>query len=716
MKKILILVAFAVAIASFFYFDLGSQLTLANLKEQQQAFDAQYQAAPLLVIGIFFLIYVAATAASVPGALILTLAAGALFGVVTGTIIVSFASSIGATIAFLSSRYLFRDTIKTRFGDRLKAIDEGVEKDGSFYLLTLRLVPIFPFFLINLLMGLTAIKARTFYIVSQIGMLLGTLVYVNAGTQLADIEEVGDIASPALLLSFAALGLAPWIGKWVVALIKRRKVYARWTRPKKFDRNMVVIGAGAAGLVSSYIAATVKAKVTLVEASKMGGDCLNYGCVPSKALIKSAKVAEQMRKGDLYGLTKIEPRYSFKAVMQRVHDIIATIEPHDSVERYIDLGVDVVKGYATIIDPWTVEIKREHGERQRLTTRSIVIATGGRPFVPDLPGLDEVGYVTSDTLWDKFAQMDDIPKRMIILGGGPVGCELSQAFARLGAQVVQVERADRLLAREDDEVAELALGAQQGSGVEVLTGHDAIRCELVEGEKRLILSVGGEEKSIAFDALVVAVGRSARLTGFGLEALGIETDKTVVTDDYLATLYPNIFAAGDVAGPYQFTHVASHQAWFAAVNALFGQFRKFKADYRVIPWTTFIDPEIARVGLNEQDAKAQGLAYEVTTYQMHELDRAIADSATQGFVKVLTPPGKDTILGVTIVGDHAGELLAEYVLAMKYKLGLNKILGTIHTYPTMAEANKYAAGEWKRAHAPDGLLRWVERYHSWMRG
>ena len=716
MKKILILVAFAVAIASFFYFDLGSQLTLANLKAQQQAFDAQYQAAPLLVIGIFFLIYVAATAASVPGALILTLAAGALFGVVAGTIIVSFASSIGATIAFLSSRYLFRDTIKARFGDRLKAIDKGVEKDGPFYLLTLRLVPIFPFFLINLLMGLTAIKARTFYIVSQIGMLLGTLVYVNAGTQLANIEEVSDIGSPGLLLSFAALGITPWMGKWIVGLMKRRKVYAGWTRPKKYDRNMVVIGAGAAGLVSAYIAATVKAKVTLVETSKMGGDCLNYGCVPSKALIKSAKVAEQMRNGDVYGLNKVEPKYSFKAVMQRIHDIIATIEPHDSVERYTGLGVDVVKGYATIVDPWTVEIKREDGETQRLTTRSIVIATGGRPFVPDLPGLDEVGYVTSDTLWEEFARMDDIPKRMIILGGGPIGCELSQAFARLGAQVVQVERADRLLAREDDEVAELALAAQQGSGVEILTGHDAIRCELVNGEKRLILAAGGEEKSIAFDALVVAVGRSARLSGFGLEALGIETDKTIVTDDYLATLYPNIFAAGDVAGPYQFTHVASHQAWFAAVNALFGQFRKFKVDYRVIPWTTFIDPEIARVGLNEQDAKAQGVAYEVTTYQMYELDRAIADSATQGFVKVLTPPGKDRILGVTIVGDDAGELLAEYVLAMKYKLGLNKILGTIHTYPTMAEANKYAAGEWKRAHAPDGLLRWVERYHSWMRG
>ena len=535
-------------------------------------------------------------------------------------------------------------------------------------MLTLRLVPVFPFFLINLLMGLTAIKARTFYIVSQIGMLLGTLVYVNAGTQLANIEQVSDIGSPGLLLSFAALGITPWIGKWIVARIKRRKVYAGYSKPKKYDRNLVVIGAGAAGLVSSYIAATVKAKVTLVEAGEMGGDCLNYGCVPSKALIKSAKVAQQMRHADAYGLEKTDPQYSFKAVMQRIHNVIADIAPHDSVERYTELGVDVVKGYAKIIDPWTVEIKRNDGETQRLTTRSIIVATGGAPFVPPLPGLDDVGYVTSDTLWEEFAKLDDIPKRMIILGGGPIGSELSQAFARLGSQVIQIERGSRLLSREDEDVSALAKAAQQASGVDVRTDHEALRCELVNGEKRLIVSADGKEQAIAFDALVIAVGRSARMSGFGLEELGIETGRTIVTDDILATSYPNIFAAGDVAGPYQFTHVASHQAWYASVNALFGQFRTFKADYRVIPWTTFIDPEIARVGLNEQEAKEQNIAHEVTIYQMDELDRAIAESATQGFVKVLTPPGKDKILGVTIVGDHAGELLAEYVLAMKYKL------------------------------------------------
>ena len=716
MKKIVILILAALAIFAFVYFDVGQTLTLENLKSQQHAIDAHYRASPLIVIIVFFLVYVAATAASFPGAAILTLAAGAIFGVVTGTLIVSFASTVGATMSFLASRYLFRDWVQARFGNRLKALNDGIARDGAFYLFSLRLVPVFPFFLVNLLMGLTPIKTLTYFWVSQLGMLLGTIVYVNAGTQIARIDALGDIASPGLLGSFAALALTPWVGKWIMALIKGRRVYAQWAKPKSFDRNLLVIGAGAAGLVSSYIAVTVKAKVTLVEASKMGGDCLNYGCVPSKALIKSAKLAEQMRHGDIYGLEAVDPKFSFKRVMQRVHDIIAEIEPHDSVERYTQLGVDVVQGYAKIIDPWTVEIKRHDGQMQRLTTRSIVIAAGAAPHVPDLPGLEDVGYVTSDTLWEEFAKLDAVPQRMVVLGGGPIGCELSQAFARLGANVTQIQRGPRLMPREDDDVSAIVFEAQRASGITVLTGHDAVRCEVVNGEKRVIVAVDGQERVVPFDALLIAVGRSARLKGYGLEELGIETDSTVVTDDTLATRYPNIFAAGDVSGPYQFTHTAAHQAWYASVNALFGHLRTFKADYRVIPHATFIDPEIARVGINGREAKESDVAYELTIYPMHELDRAITESATNGFVKVLTVPGKDKILGVTIVGEHAGELLAEYVLAMKHGLGLNKILGTIHTYPTMAEANKYAAGEWKRNHAPEKLLIWVERYHRWRRG
>ncbi|MFC3097483.1 FAD-dependent oxidoreductase [Alteraurantiacibacter palmitatis] len=715
MKRIILALLLVSAIALWFAFDLGQYLTLDTLKAQRDTILAYYAAHPLLVMVVFFLVYVAVTALSIPGAAIMTLAAGAVFGVVTGTLLVSFASSIGATLAFLASRFLLRDWVQGRFGARLKGVNEGMARDGAFYLFSLRLVPVFPFFAVNLLMGLTPIRTWTYYWVSQLGMLLGTLVYVNAGTQLAAIESLSDIASPVLLGSFAALALLPWIGKAIMAAIKRRRVYARWQRPRRFDRNLVVIGAGAAGLVTSYIAATVRARVTLVEAGRMGGDCLNYGCVPSKALIKSARVAAQMRHADAYGLERSEPRFRFKAVMARVHDIIAAIEPHDSVERYTGLGVDVVQGYARIVDPWTVEIARSDGGTQRLTTRSIVIAAGAAPIVPDLPGLAQSGYVTSDTLWETFAGMDEMPRRIAVLGGGPIGCELAQAFARLGADVTQVDMADRLLSREDPDVSAAVQTAQAAAGVTVLTGHAAIRVEYGH-EKRLIAGHNGKERAVPFDALIVAVGRRARLTGYGLEELGIDANATVVTDDYLATLYPNIYAAGDVAGPYQFTHVAAHQAWYASVNALFGQFRRFKADYRVIPRATFTDPEVARVGLNEQEAAEQGVAHDVTLFPLHELDRAIADSATAGFVKVLTVPGKDRILGVTIVGEHAAELLAEYVLAMKHGLGLNKILGTIHTYPTMAEANKYAAGEWKKARKPEGLLRLVERYHTWRRG
>ena len=711
MKRLLIIAALAALVAAYFFFGLGDYLTVEGIKQVAGDVGAYYERNPAQVIAGFFLVYVAVAAASLPGAAVMTLAAGALFGVLVGTIIVSFASTLGATLAFLASRYVLRDGIEARFGERLRTVNQGLERDGAFYLFTIRMIPLFPFFVVNLVMGLTRIGTWTFAWVSQIGMLLGTIVYVNAGTQLARIDSLSGIASPAVLASFALLGIAPWFAKAIIGWIKRRKVYAGFNRPKSFDRNLVVIGAGSAGLVSALIAATVKAKVTLVEANKMGGDCLNTGCVPSKALIKSAKVAEQMRHADRYGITPTEPDIPFGQTIERVMQAIRTIEPHDSVERYTGLGVDVVEGYGKVVDPWTVEIARKDGVTQRLTTRGIVIAAGAEPFVPPIPGLEQSNYLTSDTMWDAFAKMERAPARIAVLGGGPIGCELSQALARLGSRVTQVEMAECVLGREDDEVSALAQASLEASGVEVLTGHRAARVE----PGRLIADRDDSEVAIEFDVLIVAVGRAARLTGYGLEDIGIDTTKTVVTDDFLATRFPNIYAAGDVAGPYQFTHTASHQAWFASVNALFGQFKRFKADYRVIPAVTFLDPEIARVGLNEREAREQGVEYEVTRYELDGLDRAIADSERQGFVKVLTPPDKDTILGATIVGAHAGELLAEYVLAMKHKLGLNKILGTIHSYPTMAEANKFAAGEWKKKHKPEALLALVEKYHAWRR-
>jgi pyruvate/2-oxoglutarate dehydrogenase complex dihydrolipoamide dehydrogenase (E3) component/uncharacterized membrane protein YdjX (TVP38/TMEM64 family) len=734
-KKFGLLLVLAIVLVIFFGLDLSRFMSLDYLKRSQTSFENLYAEQPLKIIATYFVVYVIATALSFPGAVMLTLAGGAIFGLGWGTLIVSFASSVGATLAFLAARYVLRDSLEARFGKRLAEFNRGIEIEGAFYLFTLRLVPLVPFFVINLLMGLTKMKTRTYYWVSQLGMLAGTAVYVNAGTQLAQLDTLQGILSPALLGSFVLLGLFPLAARRITQVLKKRQVYARWRhlKPQKFDRNLIVIGAGAGGLVAAYIAATVKAKVTLVEAHKMGGDCLNYGCVPSKALIKSAQVAHQMQQGSRYGLNDTPTLFSLKTLMQRVHGVVATIAPHDSVARYTELGVEVLTGVAKIVNPWTVEITLTPEadapgvapQVQRLTTRAIVIATGARPTVPPLPGLEDVGYLTSDTLWDALASLDTLPKRLLVLGGGPIGCELAQSFARLGAEVTLVEMSPRLLMGEDEAVSALVEKSLHADGVRVLTGHQALGCEPLQAAVRTHAAFGsgvlraehlGVVIPLEFDALLCAVGRSARLTGYGLEDLGIQTERTVITNDYLETIYPNIFAAGDVAGPYQLTHVASHQAWYAAVNALFGDFKKFKADYTVIPRATFTDPEVARVGLNEQEAREKNIPCEVTQFAFAELDRAIADSQTQGFVKILTVPGKDKILGVTIVGQHAGDVLAEYVLAMKHGLGLNKILGTIHTYPTLSEANKYAAGAWKRAHAPKQLLKWVARYHDWKRG
>lgn len=717
-NKLWIVMLLGLGVAVFLGLDLGRLLSLEALKAQQAGLAALYREQPFVAAAVFLAAYVAMAATSLPGAVPMTLAAGAIFGLPLGLLIASFASSLGALLAFLSARHVLGDWVRARLGTRLADIDRGIARDGAFYLFTLRLVPLVPFFAVNLLMGLTRMKSWTFYWVSQLGMLLGTAVYVNAGTQLAAIDSARGIVSPGLLGAFALLGIFPLAARKMAAALQARKVYARWAaqRPPRFDRNLVVIGAGAGGLVAAYIAAAVKAKVTLVESHKMGGDCLNYGCVPSKALIRTATLLRQMRHAADYGIAQAQATVDFAQVMERVARVVRAVEPHDSVARYTALGVDVVAGHARIVNPWTVQVARADGGTQTLTTRSIVIATGAAPFVPPLPGLDAVGCLTSDTLWG----LRELPRRLLVLGGGPIGCELAQCFARLGSQVTLLEMAPRLLVREDADVAALAQAALQEDGVRVLTGHKALRCERdgahEGGRKFLVAEAGGGILRIEFDQLLCAVGRVARLKGYGLEELGIPVGRTVETNEYLETIYPNILAAGDVAGPYQFTHTAAHQAWYAAVNALFGSFRRFKADYRVIPWATFIDPEVARVGLNELEATENGIAYEVTRYGLDDLDRAIADSAAHGFVKVLTVPGKDRILGVTIVGAHASDLLAEYVLAMKHGLGLNKMLGTIHTYPTMAEANKYVAGEWKRHHQPLRLLQWVARYHAWRRG
>ncbi|RJP76500.1 MAG: pyridine nucleotide-disulfide oxidoreductase [Desulfobacteraceae bacterium] len=709
LTKMAVVLVIALLAYLFWVYNLGQYLTLEYLKLQQQAFEAYYADHPVLTPAIYVMIYIVVTALSLPGAVIMTLAGGALFGLLLGTVLISFASTIGATLAFLVSRFLLRDFVQKKFGDKLKAINQGIEKEGSLYLFTLRLVPIFPFFVINLVMGLTPIRTIRYYLVSQIGMLAGTIVYVNAGTQLGKLESLKGILSPELIFSFALLGIFPLIAKKIVETVKARKVLAGYKKPKKFDYNLVVIGAGSAGLVTAYIAATVRAKVALIEKHKMGGDCLNTGCVPSKALIRSAKMLSYARRAGEFGFQSGRFDFRFPDLMERVQKIIRKIEPHDSVERYTKLGVDVMQGEAKIVSPYEVAVNG-----RILTTRSMVIATGARPFVPPIKGIDKIDYLTSDNVWDLRVR----PERMVVLGGGPIGCELAQVFSRVGCKVTQVEMMPRIMGREDPEIADAVRQKFESEGIRVLTGHRAKEIVVREGQKVLICEHEGQEVPISFDAILVAVGRIANTKGFGLEELGVEIAKngTIRTDELLRTNFPNIFCAGDVAGPYQFTHTAAHQAWYASVNSLFGRFKTFKADYRVIPWATFTDPEVARVGLNETEAVEKKIAYEVTTYGIDDLDRAITDSEDHGVVKVLTEPGKDRILGVTIMGAHAGDIIAEYVLAMKQGIGLNKILGTIHIYPTLAEANKYAAGNWKKAHAPEKLLAWVQKYHEWMRG
>lgn len=707
-SKILLLIFILALIAGFFIFDLGQYFSLEYFKSKQAEIDVYYRSNPWVSLGIYFVVYVVVTALSLPGAAIMTLAGGAIFGLLWCAVVVSFASTIGATLAFLVSRSLLRGWVQGKFSNNLKAVNTGIKKEGAFYLFTLRLVPIFPFFIINLVMGLTPIRTSVFYAVSQIGMLPGTIVYVNAGTQIGKIESLGGILSPGLIASFVLLGVFPLITKKLVEFFKARKVLSKYSKPRRFDRNLIVIGAGSAGLVSAYIAAAVKAKVTLVEKHKMGGECLNVGCVPSKALIRSAKFLSHVKRAKEFGFKSASVEFDFAQIMERVQRVIKTVEPHDSVERYTALGVECLQGEAKITSPYTVEV-----DGRTLSTRAIVVATGGRPFVPPIPGIEEVGYLTSDTVWD----LRDLPKRLLVLGGGPIGCELAQCFARFGSQVIQVQRRSRIMVREDPEFSTLLLERFREEGVDVRVQHNPIEFKLESGRKILICKYNNTEVSIEFDELLVAIGRKAHTQGFGLDELGVTIGPrgTLEVNEYLQTNFPNIYACGDVAGPYQFTHVAAHQAWYCAVNALFGRFKKFRVDYSVIPWATFTDPEIARVGLNEQEAKEKNISYEVTTYGIDDLDRAIADEEAHGLVKVLTEPGKDRILGATIAGDHAGDLIAEFVAAMRHGFGLNKILGTIHIYPTLAEANKYTAGNWKRAHAPERLLRWVERYHAWVR-
>ncbi len=706
--KIVLLLVIVSLIGMFFLLDLEQYFSLGNLKNELAAFKEYYMQHKAWTMMIYMVVYILMAALSLPGAAIMTLAGGALFGLFYGVILVSFASTIGATLAFLFSRYLFKDWVQNKFSSKLSAINKGIEKEGGFYLFTLRLVPVFPFFVINLVMGLTPIRTMVFYLVSQVGMLPGTIVFINAGTMLAKIESASTILSVNLIFSFALLGIFPIIAKRFTSYIRQQKVFSKFSKPGSYDYNLVVIGAGSAGLVASLIAAAVNAKVALIEEHKMGGDCLNTGCVPSKALIASAKLASYAKRAKEFGFDRASIDFDFATVMERIQSIIKKVAPHDSVERFTGMGVDCIKGRANIVSPFEVKVNDKI-----LSTRNIIVATGAKPMVPDLRGLDQIKYLTSDTVWD----IRTLPKNLVVLGAGPIGCELAQGFSRLGSNVTLVQRGSQIMKKEDPDAAQMVLKRFRSEGITVLLEHSAKEIEVLKEEKQLVCDHDGQQIRIKFDEILIALGRTPNVKGFGLEGLGVElgASRHIETNEFLQTNFPNIYCSGDVHGRFQFTHTAAHEAWYSSVNALFGKFKKFSVDYTTIPWATYTDPEVARVGLNESDARLAGIDHEMVKYGIDDLDRAIADSEDHGFVKVLTVPGKDKILGVTIVGNHAADVIAEFVLAMKHGIGLNKILGTIHIYPTMAEANKYAAGLWKKNHAPKKLLAWIKKYHTWMR-
>lgn len=708
-NKIIVVALLLLAIASYFLFDLGQYLTLefaqSRLASIQQFKNDNFGLAVL----IYFTGYVAVAGLSIPGATIVTLLGGAIFGVLWGTLIVSFASSVGATLAFLVSRLLLRDWVEAKFGDYLEPINKGIEKDGNFYLFSIRMVPLFPFFMINLLMGLTTIRTSSFYIVSQLGMLLATVVFVNAGSELTQITSLSGLLSAPVIFSLVLLGVFPLLAKFFINSIARNKMLKKYAKPNKFDANVVVIGAGSAGLVVSLIVAGAKAKVVLIEKHKMGGDCLNTGCVPSKAIIRSGRIMSYIRRAKEFGIEGAQGRVDFAQVMERVQGIIKTIEPHDSVERFTSLGVECVIGEATIESPYTVSVNG-----RSINTRSIVLATGARPLVPPIPGLDQIDYLTSDSIWS----LRELPQRLLVVGGGPIGCELAQAFSNLGSQVTQVDMADRIMPREDEEVSEFVMQQFRRQGINLLTGHRLLKFGSADGVSFMEAEHQGETVRVEFDKVLLAIGRKANVEGFGLEdlELPLTTQGTVEVNEYLQTSYPNIYACGDVAGPYQFTHMASFQAWFASLNSMLGGLWRSKINYKVVPWATFTDPEVARVGLSEQEAKEQKISYEVTRYEMDHHDRSLADGEAHGFIKILTVPGKDKILGVTIVGYHAGELIGEFVFAMTHGMGLGKISAVTHIYPTLLEANKFAANAWRSARLPEKYFPLAEKYFKWRRG
>jgi len=712
MKRIIV---FLLIIAAIFFmadwFALSQHLTLSQLKHHQLYLHSLVQDFPVQSVVIYFIAYIVMAGLALPGALIFTLAGGALFGLATGVILASFASTLGALASFLVARFFLHDFVQTRYQQRLTVINQKIQQQGATYLLFLRLVPAFPFFMVNLLMALTPISARTYYIVSQIGMLPATFIFVNAGTELAKISSVDDILSIPLLLSLLLLACLPFISKQLAKRVSCWRLYKSWQRPKKFDYHTIVIGGGAAGLVAAYTTQTLQGKVALIEKHQMGGDCLNTGCVPSKSILRTAKFIHDIGQHSNYGVQQAEFKLQFQQVMQRVREKISTIAPKDSIKRYNDMGVDCFQAHAQLLSPWQVEAVSENS-KITISAKNIILAGGATPNVPTIPGLENINYYTSDNIW----HLDHLPEKLLIIGAGPIGCELGQAFVRLGAEVTMINRNERILTNEDPQAAHALQYALQQDGVKILNNFNPLRIDDNSKNFSLMGEQHNEILHIAFSHCLIATGRKPSL--LGCEALDIETNShgQVITNDKQQTNYPNIYACGDITSPLQYTHSASHQAWYAAFNALFRPFKQFNCQLNHIPRAIYTDPEVASLGISEQQAIQKNIPHEISYFAMDDVDRAITDEATTGFIKVITRRNNDKILGVCIVGEHSSELIAEFVLAKTHNLGLNKILQTVHLYPTRGEINRLVAGQWRQKKFTAYQRKLLKLFQNWRLG
>ncbi len=480
-----------------------------------------------------------------------------------------------------------------------------------------------------------------------------------------------------------------------------------WVNPEPAEAyNLVVIGGGTAGLVTAMGAATVGARVALVENYLMGGDCLNYGCVPSKALIRSSRVVADIRNAPEFGIRVAgEPEVDFPAVMERMRRLRAGISHHDSVERFRSFGVDVFLGTGRFDGPDVVDV-----DGTALRFRKAVIATGTSPMVPDIEGLKEAGYLTNETVFS----LTELPRSLLIVGGGPIGCELAQTFARFGSDVTIVEKSAQLLPREDREAAEILAAAFEQEGIHSLFRADISRVTIENGRKAVQLTSDRGEETIVVDEILVGAGRVPNVDRLDLESAGVGYDRRgVQVNDYLQTTNRRIYAAGDVGFPYKFTHMAEATARIVIQNALFLRSRKWRS--LIVPWVTYTDPEIAHVGLYEKDANEQGIATDTYIQQFSEVDRAILDGETEGFIKVHTKKGKDTIVGATIVARHAGEMISEITTAMYAGKGLKTLANVIHPYPTQALGLKQVAGQVYAGMLTDRRKRLLERFFAFKR-